>query len=169
MKSKPINRLRFASLILFAAVTICGTSALPAQVPEDDLLDFMQLTVADLRNASRNIISGVMKFTDEEANVFWPVYDKFDREYNKISDQMEAVIKDYEAHYKTMDDSKARELAQRMFAVDEAKVRLQENYYNEFSKVISANRTTQLFQVLRRIDLLMNLKIAATLPVIGEE
>ena len=169
MKSVHINRVRFGSLIVFIAAAVCVTSTLPAQGPEEDLLDFMRLTVPDLRNASRNIVKGVMNFTDEEANLFWPVYDKFDREYNKIYDEMGAVVKDYEVHQKTMDDNKARELAQRMFAIDEAKIRLQEDYYKKFSKVISVKRATQLFQVLRRIDLFVNLKIAATLRVIGEE
>ena len=154
-------------LLTFTAIS--GPFAVLAQTLEDDLSDFVQLSASDIRNASKQIVSGVMDFSEEEGNAFWPVYDKYELEYGKISDKMQVLIKDYQAHRETMDDKKAKELADRMFKIDDEKIRLQKKYYREFCKVITPIKATKLFQVLRRIDMLVALKIAATVPIIGED
>ncbi len=155
--------------MLFVLTAISSAPSSLAQTVADDLSEFVQLSASDIRNMSRNIISGVMDFTEEEGTAFWPVYEEYQTEYDKISDRMQAVIEDYQANLTTMDDNKAKDLAERTFRIDEEKTRLQNKYFKEFCKVIAPKRATQLFQVLRRVDLLINLKIAATLPIIGED
>ncbi len=169
MKSIHLHSIMIGCLILFAHAAIKSAPAAFAQTLEDDLSEFVQLSASDIRNLTKNIVSGVMDFTEEEGNAFWPVYEKYETEYDKISDRMQAVIEDYQANRDTMNDKKAKELAESTFSIDEEKIRLQEKYYKEFCEVIAPKRATQLFQVLRRIDLLINLKIAATLPIIGED
>ena len=169
MKSICLKRIGVGFLALLTLIGIGSSSASLAQGLEDDLKDLMQLSASDIRGMSVNIVKGVMDFTEEEGDAFWPVYQNYESEYGEIFDQMQAVIEDYKTHRDTMDDKKAKELAESVFNLDEKKVLLIKKYYVEFCRVITPKRATQLLQVLRRIDLLVNLKIAATLPIIGED
>lgn len=169
MKSAQLYGIRFYCGMLCMMVFIGRPSVAPAQGPEDNLSAYLQLTDSAIRAKTNEIVSGVMNFTADEGAAFWPVYRKYEFENGKITDQMMAVIRDYKASLDTLDDAKAKELAEKVFQIDAQTVRLNQKYYKEFCKVIPPKRATQLFQLLRRIDLLVNLKMAAMLPMIGED
>ena len=169
MKPNRFNKAGVGCLMLCTLLAIGGSSATLAQEPEDDFSELMQLEVSDIRGMSANLVRSVMDTTVDENDAFWTVFKEYEIEYGKLFDQMEAVIEYYEVQRDTMDDKKAEDLAERVFDIDEAKVRLDRKYYREFCKVITPKRATQLFQVWRRIDLLVDLKIASSLPIIGED
>jgi hypothetical protein len=155
--------------MLCTVILIGLPAAAPAQGPEDNLSAFLQLTASDIRAKTNEIVSGIMNFTAAEGEAFWPLYRKYEFENGNIADQSMALIKDYKANFNALDDAKAKELAEKVFKLDEQKVRLNQKYYREFSKILPSKRTTQLFQLLRRIDLLVDLKTATMLPMIGED
>jgi hypothetical protein len=169
MKSEKRNGAGIRCLMVHALILMGSLSAASAQGPEDNLSAYLQLAASDIRARTTVMISGVMNFSAAEGDAFWPVYKKYEFEHGNISDQMMAVIKDYKASLQTLDDAKAKMLAENVFKLDEQKVRLSKKYYKEFSKVIGAKRATQLLQLLRRVDLLVDLKTAAMLPMIGED
>ncbi len=169
MKSMCLNGTKVFFLMLFILTGIGDSRVALAQGPEDNLSAYLQLAASDIQAKKKEIVSGVMNFNAAEGNAFWPVYRKYEFEYGNISDRLQAVIRDYQANRNTLNEAKAEELAQRVFKIDEQKVRMSQKYYREFGKVITKKRATQLFQLLRRIDLLVDLKIAAMLPMIGED
>jgi len=144
-------------------------SEVPAQNPGGSLDELMELKIEDIRSMLEEMVAGVMDFSPAEKEAFSPLYDRYETEYNELFDRMLALIREYQASLNTLDEKKAKELAERTFALDKQKGQLYEKYYGEFSRAINPKRAAQLFQVLRRIDLLMNLKIASMVPIIGEE
>jgi hypothetical protein len=50
--------------------------------------------------------------------------------------------------------------------VEQQKTDLKRKYFKEFEKVMPANRVARFFQVDHRLDLLIDLQLAAQLPLI---
>ncbi len=139
----------------------------PQVATEDTNLDnFLQVLRSNLRTAKVEIVTENMQLTDKEAAVFWPIYRNYEVELNKLNDQKVALLKDYATNYEKMSPAKAKELAEKSFTFEQDQVELKRKYFREFEKVMPANRVAKFFQIDRRLDLLVNLKMASEVPII---
>jgi hypothetical protein len=111
------------------------------------------------------VITEVMAFTDEESELFWPIYREYELEVAKLFDKRLANIKDYAEHFDAIDDEKADELVGNSFKIIEGREKLLKSYYKKFKKAIGAKRAGTFLMLERQIDLLIDLQIAANLPL----
>jgi hypothetical protein len=65
-----------------------------------------------------------------------------------------------------MDDAQAQSLLTRALKFDEDTLKLRKKYVSKFEKAIGAKQTAKFYQVDNRLSLLVNVQIAALLPVI---
>ena len=93
--------------------------------------DFIQLLKSDVQSDKIAIITEVMAFTDQQSEVFWPIYNDFSHELSKLGDKRIANIKDFAANYDSLTDKKANELIKNSFDFQEDRLSLNENYYNK--------------------------------------
>jgi len=128
--------------------------------------DFIELLRQDLKTHKVAIITETMNFTEEESNVFWPVYREYDFEASKLADERLAIIKDYAENYEKMTDVKAKELMDRSIKLEEKRLKLRKKFYKKFQKVLPAIKATRFIQVDNQISLLLNLQIASELPLV---
>ena len=92
-------------------VTIIGIILSATLVQSQAELDsYIEMLRSDLKTEKISIITEVMKFTEEEATAFWPVYREYDLELNKLFDQRIALIKDYAENFDAMTGEKAKDL-----------------------------------------------------------
>jgi hypothetical protein len=122
----------------------------------------------DLGTKKVALITEVMQFTDEEAEVFWPLYREFDFEKAKIGDEKLKLIKDYAAHFENITDEKAVELMNTSFDLQKKRLGLKRDYLKKFGKVIAPARAVKFIQVMNQIEMIIDIQIASQLPLIGE-
>src|SRR5580704_6085243 len=149
------------------SMTICAllalssvvTSAQTADVSAKPLTDSdIQLLRSDVQSDKNEIIAHTMQFTDTESAAFWPVY------RNYVRDQQ--AINDYAANYDSLDDSKAKDMVQRMINFEDKTLNLREDYWPKFMKALGAKRAAKFYQVDNRLSLMVNLQLAAAIPLI---
>lgn len=128
--------------------------------------NYIELMRSDVKAQRQAIADAALDLPDEKATPFWPVYRKYLLELDAWSDKRVAVIKDFAANYETMTDEKAKVLAQTALNNLDARVKLLKKYFAEFSKVIGAADAARLIQVESAINSLIDLQIAAELPLI---
>jgi len=146
-----------------SAQALPGASAPP---PSANLDKDIQLLREDVRSQKKQLVAANMPLTADEATKFWPVYDQYAADSAKIGDSRVALIKEYAANYNTMTDAQANDLMKRASAIDQGFNALRSSYVPKFEKVISAKKTALWFQLDRRLDLLINLQLAANIPVV---
>jgi len=78
-----------------------------------------------------------------------------------------ALIKEYASSYNTMTDAQANDFMKRATVIDQQFNDTRSKYVPIFEKVISAKKTALWFQIDRRLDLLINLQLAANIPVVN--
>ena len=169
MSCKRAFRTLICSLVVLAAVlaALPAFPQEPASQPTPMSLDsYLSLVRSDLRSEKRKVVEATMAFTPDEAKVFWPVYDRYESDLMRLNNETEALFKEYGANYDTLTNEKAEQMAMKGFTIQRQKVELKKKYFKEFQKVLPAKLVARFFQVDRRLDLLLDLRIAAEVPII---
>ncbi len=146
-----------------AAQSASGADAQSNNVSDQDI----EMLRADLRAQRKQIVAQNMTLTADEATKFWPIFDQYRQEAIKPNDDRWAVIKEYAENYSTMTDAQAQDYMKRSTALDQQLLSLRMKYVPIFEKVISAKKTALLFQIDRRVDLLINLQLSAVIPMVN--
>jgi hypothetical protein len=154
-------------LVLFAIVGTIAGAAAQAQAPAAD--PKLDAAIAQLRKdaaAGKNdLINANMSFTADEAAAFWPLYKAYEAKRNAIGDERVALIKDYAASYDTLTDEKAKELVTRAWAIEDKVSAARKAFLQELQKTMPAKRVARYAQVENRIEMLINLQLAAGIPL----
>lgn len=126
----------------------------------------IQLLRSNLQSGKNQVIADTMKFTDAESNTFWPVYRDYARDQQAIGDKRVQLIKDYAKYFDTMDDPKAKDMAQRLMNIDSEYLQLREKYWPRFEQALGAKRAAKFYQVDNRLTMMINVQLAADIPLI---
>ena len=126
----------------------------------------VKLLRQDLQAAKNQIITDTMTFSEPEATAFWPVYKEYSSEQQAIAAKRLDVIIDYAQSLEKMDDAKARDLSQRMFAVEDGTQTLRKKFYPRFEKALGAKRAAKFYQVDNRLNLLITVQLTSEIPLI---
>jgi hypothetical protein len=157
---------------LLATCALCTLFVLPVSAQSTDvsakpLTDTdIQLLRSNLQADKNDVIAHTMQFTDAESTAFWPVYRDYSGEQQAIGDTRVQLIKDYAKNFDSMDDAKAKDMAHRLFSIDDKLVKLREDYWPKFEKALGAKRAAKFYQVDNRLSMMVNLQLASEIPLI---
>ena len=157
------------SLSAVAVTTLCAQEKHikdPSESQELNTESYIQLLRTDLNAQKRQIVNETMQLDDKQARIFWPIYNNYEAELDKLGDEKLAIVQEYAANFLTMTNEKADELTQRVMALDDQKMALRRKYYDLMKKSLPAILVVRFFQVENQIQLLVDLKIASNLPII---
>ena len=110
------------------------------------------------------LITTGMNFNDKEGAAFWPIYQQYQYERSKLDDRRSAVIKEYTQKYPNLTDAEAKAMADQMLDCEYRLAALKKQYYKKFNRVLPALTVTKFFQLERRVDLMMDMQVEASLP-----
>ena len=126
----------------------------------------IQMMRKDLRSQRKQIIAANMKLTDAEAEKFWPVYDQYVSELVKMNSTKYDLIKQYVQTGGALTDAEADSAVTKWVDVDQSVAELRRKYIPIFRKVLSAKSTALFYQLDRRVQLMIDLQLASSLPPI---
>ena len=159
-------------LFLLPQNMVCAQDATPRITSKPVGDDFqaitdeeIQMMRKDIRSQRKQIIAANMKLTALEAEKFWPTYDQYVNELVKINDAKYALVKEY-LQSTNMTEEQADSLSRRWLDVDESVVQLRLKYIPIFRKALSARGTALFFQIDRRVQMMIDLQLASSLPLV---
>ena len=152
-----------ASIALLGLVGLTQTAAVSVKPLTDSDI---QLLRSDVQAGKNEIIADTMKFSDTESTAFWPVYRDYAHDQQVIGDERVQLVKDYALNYDSMDDTKARDMVQRMINIDDKTLNLREDYWPKFMKALGAKRAAKFYQVDNRLTLIVNVQLTSGIPLI---
>ena len=126
----------------------------------------IELMRANVGYEKSNWIRSNRPLTEREAEIFWPLYRRYQMELNKIGREREAMIDDYAAHHANLTDAKARAILDQSFALESKIQTIRRLYKNEFLTVLVPKVVARFFQVEHRLNLLIDLEVAASIPLV---
>ena len=157
-----MNRGRVKRLLGVLAVAF-----LPGVARGQNVDSYVELLRADVRAEKVAILGQAMDLSEEEASAFWPIQREYEAELAKLYDERIALIKAYTESYESMSDEKAEELGEWLLNLEKQRTSLKEKYFERFSRDISPIVAARFLQIDNQINMLIDLQIAATLPLIA--
>src|SRR5271165_2742813 len=149
-------------MVTFAMLAFCHPGR--AQDQEHDIDSTIAVVRANMQADRTTVITTGMNFNDKEGAAFWPIYKQYQYERSKVDDDRVAVIKEYTQKYPTLTDAEAKAMAEKTLECDSRLAELKKKYYRKFNKVLPALTVTKFFQLERRVDLMMDMQVEASLP-----
>jgi Spy/CpxP family protein refolding chaperone len=146
----------------FAMLAFCPLGRAQDQEPTID--STIAVARANMKADRTTLITTGMNFNDKEGAAFWPIYQQYEYERSRVDDRRAAVIKQYAQKYPNLTDAEAKAMADQMLDCESRQAELKKKYYKKFNKVLPALTVTKFFQLDRRIDLLMDMNVEASLP-----
>jgi len=143
-------------------------AAAPAADDQTKNIDvYVALMRRQVQQEKSEIMGAVMALNSQDAAKFWPIYSAYDQELTKINDQRVANIKEYARVYNEMTDEKADELIHKSLDFQKQRAELLAKTYERVKDALGAVNAARFVQVEHQLLLLIDLKIAASLPVVG--
>lgn len=156
-------KVKFLALPMIASLflLVCGVAA-----AQDAALDSrIESLRADIRADKVTLITEAMQFSDQDASAFWPIYRKYEFELAKLQDQRVSIVKSYAENFATMTNAEAKTLLEKSLDFEAQRTSLKKKYAGEFEKAKLTNLViAKFFQLEHRLDLLLDINLAAELP-----
>jgi hypothetical protein len=179
MNSITSKCLTLAALALLAlALTACSTPSRTAKLVSamadssgEKLSNLMQVYRSEFTAKKIKAMSEVLKLSEAEAKIYWPIYREYGVELARLSDNKVEVLRQFVVAHRAgrFDDAKAKEVAEGWFQYQADQLALWKKYYGRIEASLSSIRAAQFLQAEYQIALMMDLALAAELPVIREK
>jgi hypothetical protein len=157
-----------------ALLVLSVTASLGAQAPEPsdqrhdrtlNLSAYAELLRSDVRSLKVAIITEVMGFTETEDAAFWPIYRDYDLQMSRLADERVRLIRDYSAEYGRLSEERTASLAATALDLEGRRHVAKAACYERVKAALSPSTALRFLQVEHQLQLLIDLQIAASLPV----
>ena len=154
--------MKLVQAILF---TLAALIALPcaAQTASD-----MRTLAEKVKADKKLVVAANMQLTEEEAKGFWPVYEAYQKDLQKINQRLIGTIKRYADAYNKgpVSDETAKKLINEAIAVEEAEAKLKRTYATRLEKVIPGVKVARYLQIENKIRAIGKYELAAQIPLV---
>ena len=160
------TRTTITKLVLLACL-----SSLPiawAQMSNrDSVQNYIDEVRIELIDGKVDLINGVMKLSNEEAQDFWPLYYDYEYELFYIGDRRVELIERFiTAHQaKDLNDLEAKEIAAEWFKQETDRLGLLKKYHDLIANKLSLLHAIQFVQIEHRVNTVIDLMIASEMPL----
>lgn len=152
--------------VVVAAQTPQPPEPLPdGETRERNLRAYTELLRSDLRTQKVAVITELMQFTEAEDKAFWPIYREYELELTGLNDQRLGAFETYSKVYNTLTEATANELMVKVLDLESRRTALKQKYYGKLKTALSPLTAAKVLQIENQIALLIDLQIAAALPV----
>ena len=131
-----------------------------------DLEPAIQMLRQEVGKDRRDLVKANMLLTNSEAARFWPIYDEYRAEMNKIGDKRVKLITDFAANRNSMSEDEGLRLLKERLDIEKEKNDLRGDYVKKFNKELSARTTARFFQIDQKLDAAVEAALAAKIPLI---
>ena len=148
-----------ALLLLFAAA--------PVRAGEADEASIEILRDA-LRTNKKAIVDVNLGLSDAEAQAFWPVYDRYQKDLAAVQDRLVRVIEEYTAKFGKLTDEEAEKLVEDYLAIERDRAKVREAFLAPISEALPGRKVMRFYQIENKIDAVLRYELARTIPVVEQ-
>lgn len=154
------------TLVVLTAVML-SASASPALAQEKPA-DNMQILREKIKADKKLVVATNMELTETEAKNFWPIYEEYQSDLQKINRRLGSLLESYAADYRgnTLTDDKAKKLIDEAIAIEQAEAKLKSTYARKFGKALPAKKAARYLQIENKIRALIKYDLAQGVPLI---
>src|SRR4029077_8877269 len=161
-------RIDFIKKTIGVAIVImlCGLPAL--SLAQDKPADNMQILRDKIKADKKLLVATNMELTESEAKGFWPIYDEYQNDLQKINRRIVGLLENYAADFrdKSLTDDKAKKLIDEAIAIEAAEAHLKSTYVPKLSKVLPVKKIARYLQIENKIRAVVKYELAQGVPLV---
>jgi hypothetical protein len=152
--------------VLLLLVSV-GFVAPPLARAQDAAVANMEILRQKLKADKKALVAANMQLTDAEARKFWPVYDAYQVDLEKINQRLGKLIVDYADAYNagTVSNATAKKLMTEAQAVEAAELKLKQGYLTKLEQALPAAKAARYLQIENKIRAAIRYELAAKIPL----
>ena len=165
MKTSVFTWLVAIGLVVAVAAPVLAQS--PTQTPPQSTTN-MEILKQKLQADKKLLVAQTVGLTDAEGKAFWPIYDAYQADLQKINGRIRTAIEGYAKDYNagTMTDAKATALTTEAIAIEEALVSLKKAYVAKLNGVIPPIKIARYIQVENKVRAEITYELASEIPFV---
>jgi hypothetical protein len=153
-----------------SAVVVAGRGQAQDQLPEAEarernLRAYTELLRSDIRTQKVALITQIMAFTEAEDAKFWPIYREYELDLSRLNDERLQLIETYAAIYTKLTDAQANDVVVKALDLESRRTALKQNYFAKLKTALPPRLAAKALHIEHQLELLVDLQVAASLPV----
>lgn len=127
----------------------------------------MEILLQKVKADKKLLVASNMDLTDAEAKSFWPLYDAYQKDLEKINQDLVKTIKDYADAFNKgpIANDQAKKLLNEALSAQESEIKLKREYADKVGKVLPAAKTARYIQIENKIRAVINAELASQIPL----
>jgi len=161
-------RKDFVKNIMRVAIAIMLLGFAPLSLAQDKPADNMQILRDKIKADKKLLVAMNMELTGSEAKGFWPIYEEYQKDLQKINRRIANLLESYEADFrgKSLTDDKAKKLIEEAVAIEQAEANLKSTYAPKLSKVLPVKKVARYLQIENKIRAIIKYDLAVGVPLV---
>jgi len=155
------------TVVVALAITFMGLPSM-SSAAQDKPADNMQILRDKIKADKKLLVATNMGLTESEAKAFWPIYDEYQKDLQKINQRIVALLESYadDARKKSLTDDKAKKLIDEAVAIDQLEANLKSSYAPKLSKALPATKVARYLQIENKIRAVIKYDLAQGVPLV---
>ena len=168
MGEKTLRRLMIAGLFALLTGLVPPGWAQTKPAAGDKPANNMEIVHEKLKADKKLIVSKYMDLTESEAKNFWPVYDEYQKDLQKIHDRLGSLLQSYAAEYRSesFTDEKAKKLLDEWLTLEQDDAKQRKSYVPKVLKALPAKKSARYLQIENEYRMLLDYDLASTVPLV---
>jgi hypothetical protein len=154
--------MKFGPLALALIAT-----ALPVIAPAQDagLATDEQILLKQVMNDRKAVFAKNLGLTEEESQLFWPIYDEYEAKVKPLNDRFLANVNAFAEKYDTLGEADAAAILKEKMAIEKEREALKQAYTRKVAKALPANKALRYAQLETRIDNMVRREVYGLIPL----
>lgn len=162
-------KMKFAAPMMgVLTVLMISGGVLSLDAAQDKPADNMQILRDKIKADKKLVVATNMELTESEAKSFWPIYDEYQKELQKINRRIVGLLESYAADYrnKSLSDDKAKKLIDEANAIEQAEVNLKSTFAPKLAKALPNIKVARYLQIENKIRAIVKYDLAQGVPLV---
>jgi len=123
----------------------------------------------DVGGTFKEIVKENLKLTEDEAKIFWPIFDEYMVARSPIFEERVSITEEYMMNYYALDDATAKDLISKAIQSNQDLLDLRKEYVNKMFELLPAPLVGKFFQIDNRVSALVDLVRMSATPLVRDE
>ena len=151
--------------ILLAALAVSLVCA-RAEAAENTI-DAIELLRSTHKADRQAILTETLQLTESESAAFWPLYESYRADMEKLGDGLVKLVLEYADAYPNVSDERARQLLKDYTTLEGKQVSTRTRYLKRAAKSLPAAKVLRWAQLENRMDMALRLQLAGSIPLVS--
>src|SRR5215510_3314194 len=161
-------RKHLAKVTIRTAVMLVTLAFAMPGVAQDKPADNMQILRDKIKADKKLLVATNMELTESEAKGFWPIYDEYQKDLQKINRRIVSLLESYAGDFrnKSLTDDKAKKLIDEAIAIEIAEANLKSAYAPKLSNTLPVKKVARYLQIENKIRAVVKYDLAQGVPLV---